>query len=144
MRTVPSAIILRFRDLVTAPGGTIAQHAEIAQRKGAVWWGWWNKSGERVAHETFGAFKSKPGSVLLFDSGRSTLWRAVLGDIRWDTSGDTIPSPDPDATPEYYKSQNYRMWFQFKSIEQVADAGRALQHLTYLQVDDFFTSSKSG
>ena len=35
-------VILRFRDLVTENNVTIDRHKDMIDKKGYVWWGWWN------------------------------------------------------------------------------------------------------
>ena len=46
-------IILRFRDLSTNPGETIAFHREKIKEHSFAGWGWWNKAGETIPAETF-------------------------------------------------------------------------------------------
>jgi hypothetical protein len=147
MPNEPTTIILRFRDLVTPPGETIKKHQEVCKTKGFVWWGWWNKLGERVPQRTFGELLSTARksnlSVLLFDSGHNRVHRAVCVDIRWDPGGNRMASPDPMATPDYYKDTTYFAWFKFTDLQlDPADEG-VLKSLTYVEVADFFESAAS-
>lgn len=147
----PSAVILRFRDLVTMPGHTIELHAKLAETKGHVWWAWWNKSGEAVAANTWNRIVKSLGKAdapkfYLFDSGHIGLRTVTCLDIKWDTSYDVIQSPSSDETPDYYRNQKYVLWFQLKDFgEQLPDdeAIKILQGLSYLRVDEFFTNQKS-
>jgi len=44
-------LVLRFRDLLTAKGGTVREYQEVIKSKGHVFWGWWNKLVEQPAFE---------------------------------------------------------------------------------------------
>lgn len=144
-------LILRFRDLVTSPGGTIEAHRVKLAEKDHVWWGWWNKSGERVPLNVFSelsrqATSDEGLSLLLFDSGRLRLFRAHCTDILWNVRREDIPAPDNgEATPAYYTTRDYPAWFKFDSIEDVPheEAEETLRRYTYVQVDDFFQSNAS-
>lgn len=144
-----TTLILRFRDLVTAPGGTIAAHKAICDT-GHVWWGWWSKAGERVPLEVFADFKSMASQdngleCLLFDSGRRCLFRVRCNDITWDNTRTSIQSPEPDRTPGYYGTQAYLAWFKLIKIDDTAieDAETLLHIYSYVQVDQFFDSDTS-
>jgi len=139
-------MILRFRDLVTAPGGTINQHKAISDAEGYVWWGWWNKSGERVATGTFEEFLQKinadgPLKVYLFDSGRSLIYSVDLLDIKWDPALNPSRSPEEGKTPQYYRDETYKAWFKLTDFEEVGEA--TLNDLTCVRVDEFFTDGES-
>lgn len=142
--------MLRFRDLVTMPGHTIELHAKLAE-KGHVWWAWWNKSGEAVAANTWNRIAKSLGEAdapkfYLFDSGYIGLRTVTCVDIKWDTSYEPIASPNPDETPEYYRSQKYVLWFKLKDFGAQLpheDAIKILQGLTYLRIDEFFINQKS-
>jgi hypothetical protein len=144
--TSPATMILRFRDLVTSPGGTVADHNKIVDQHGKVWWGWWNKSGETVPDEAFRrlseqATKTAGLRVLLLDSGNNLLFEATCRDIFWDRNHQRTQSPDPALTPLYYSSQKYFAWFQLGTISSIPDT--ELQTLTYVRVDEFFESGRS-
>ena len=67
-------LILRFRDLVTQPGDTIARHQVLIAQKTFVWWGWWNKAGETIPDDVFRTLRTHAiGSeglpLFLLDSG---------------------------------------------------------------------------
>ena len=106
-----SSIILRFRDLSTAPGKTIAEHQKIIMQNGFVWWGWWNKEGERVPEDAFRELnllsKNNPMGIFLFDTGQNQLRRAKLAEIEWDSQLRRIGAPDRAATPDYYGDSEY-------------------------------------
>jgi hypothetical protein len=143
-------LILRFRDLVTAPGNTIRLHAEIRREKGYVWWGWWSKGGETVPLEVFSSLakiaRSDGGlELFLFDSGQTRLHRARCTEIHWERTAERAPSPEIEATPEYYREQRYLTWFRLSEVDEepVEDACSLLQGLAYVRVDGFFTSNAS-
>lgn len=142
-----NTIILRFRDLVTDRGQTIARHQAISTEHGEVWWGWWNKGGETVPDEAFRALAIKASSggltLYLVDSGQELLYKATCTDIRWDTLHNKIKSPDEVKTPEYYNTQRYLAWFRLRDIDLEDDANSILNRLSYLRVDLFFEDGKS-
>ena len=144
MATTVETLILRFRDLITEPGGTIELHNKVsAVSPNHVWWGWWNKSGETVPAEVFQSLvqrcKSGPVPILLLDSGRELMFTALCHDVRWDTSYE--PMPSPDLTPEYYRIKKCRAWFRLGPITGI-DAAE-LQKYTYVDVDSFFENRLS-
>ncbi len=142
-------LILRFRDLVTGLGETIQNHQEIINKftgdEAFVWWGWWNKDGEKLpANEfTYICRLALKGDFFLYliDSGRKKAYKANCIDIQWDKIVNKIPSPDAQHTPEYYNSQKYYAWFKFLSIEEIEL--QELSDLTYICVDNFFEDSPS-
>ncbi|MFY9824209.1 MAG: metallophosphoesterase [Thermoanaerobaculia bacterium] len=139
-------LILRFRDLVTPSGDTIARHQDIAKEKGHVWWGWWNKAGETIPDEVFRSLLSSARSadglpLFLVDSGSSRVFQATCKDILWSAAHERIPCPDLAATPSYYKDQAYFVWFKFSAVTS-ADA-LILNEYTYVQVDSFFSDGAS-
>lgn len=144
-------MILRFRDLVTPPGGTIEAHREVLAGKGHVWWGWWSKAGERVPSDIFGNLKGRARrgdglDLLLFDSGRLLLYRARCTDIYWDPAGEEQEAPDDgDATPDYYRTQANLAWFKLDEIpaDPLGAPDAVLRLNTYVKVDEFFTSGSS-
>ena len=54
-----------------------------------------------------------------------------------------MPSPDPAATPEYYRDQQYRAWFRFSRIDEEPLDPTLLNELTPVRVDEFFSSGES-
>lgn len=137
-------VILRFRDLVTEPGGTIQLHEAILQKRQFVWWGWWNKLGEKVPADVFQQLNQRARAgleVLLFDSGREMVYRALCTSIATAPDGGRFATPSKVATPTYYRAQRYMAWFQFTSIVKAAESD--LHGYTYLRVDSFFKSGDS-
>ena len=135
-------LILRFRDLATAPGGTIRTHREEIVEHNYVWWGWWNKAAEKVPTETFTQLNKQakgPGlDLFLFDSGRDYVYRAKCIEIHWENDLTRCQSPDGNATPKYYGKEPYFAWFKFRTIsEDLLDASE-LKKWTYVEVDEFF------
>jgi UDP-2,3-diacylglucosamine pyrophosphatase LpxH len=140
-----TSFILRFRDLVTGTDQTIARHDEIAKAKGYAWWAWWNKSGEQPAVHMLGQLLAAPPlKVLLIDSGTAKLYSATCHGFRGDVQH-RIPSPEKDRTPEYYRDETYKLWFQLSNFELVdlSNARLTLNELAYVQVDEFFEDSPS-
>ena len=137
-----STIILRFRDLVTERGQTVAQHQAIIKGSGHVWWGWWRKRGETVPDDAFRdlAKRAKAGGfdAYLMDSGQELLYKVVCSDIKWDANLVEIESPDVTMTPEYYNQRTYLAWFKLSEITAVMDPESVLHKSSYLRVDEFF------
>jgi 3',5'-cyclic AMP phosphodiesterase CpdA len=143
-------LILRFRDLVTDPSETIASHGAIIDAAGHTWWAWWNKLGEKVPTEVSSELNGRMGkdgplAIYLMDSGQELLYEARCAEIHWPLDLGREPSPDPDKTPEYYRNRSYQAWFKLTAIarEPVAEPATVLNALTYVRVDDFFTSGES-
>jgi 3',5'-cyclic AMP phosphodiesterase CpdA len=144
-----SSIILRFRDLSTPAGTTtIEEHRRIIAAKNYVWWGWWRKQGEIVPESAFRDIlaeirKFGPYQIYLFDTGKYELRRARLVDIKWDNGLSLIPTPDREATPNYYGDAHYLAWFKLESIEETTLAEAELQNWSYVRIDEFFETKKS-
>lgn len=140
------SLILRFRDLVTSPGDTLRQHTELlGPKKPRVWWGWWNKAGERAPAEVFQHLQGKAHrdglDLLLFDSGRFRLHRARCTDVQWKAAPSV--SPKRTSTPAYYRDQQYLAWFELASIDPTELDASALHPWTYHRVNAFFESAPS-
>jgi 3',5'-cyclic AMP phosphodiesterase CpdA len=144
-----SSIILRFRDLATPAGTTtIREHKRIISDKGYVWWGWWHKEGEIVSENAFRNIlriskKSGRYEIFLFDTGKYRFHRAFLVDIRWDNTLTPIPTPEREATPNYYGDAHYLAWFKLSNIEDSALPETELQNWSYVRTDEFFETKKS-
>jgi 3',5'-cyclic AMP phosphodiesterase CpdA len=142
-----TSLILRFRDLVTPRGDTIAFHREIIVKREEVWWGWWKKSGETVPDEVFRSLvdtirTAGPIQIYLMDSGHAQLFAATCPEIRWDANHDFLISSDSTATPDYYREQSYQAWFRFTNISDPLDP-ELLHTFSYVRVDDFFEERPS-
>jgi len=108
-------IMLRFRDLVTEPGGNIEEHSRLIDEIGYAWWGWWARGQEVVPLELFDALTKSPHSVIdliLFDSGQLEFFEAKCSKIVVAPGSDGINSPDFRATPHYYVRGRYPAWFK--------------------------------
>ncbi len=141
-----STVILRFRDLATAPNETIRLHMEIIDSQGFVWWGWWSKQGEKIPDDAFRQLREtaiQPAGLQLFlmDSGTGRVYKVTCSDLNWDISHERTLSPDINATPGYYRDQEYFAWFKFKLIEPVDAA--VLHDFSYVRVDEFFQTGES-
>ena len=125
--------ILRFRDLITDDGGTIARHKEAICKNRCkvkfVWWGWWKKQQEKPPKEflDLASIARKSGLIIyLMDSGQKKLYSAVCHDI---VVSDTEPIEAPDSakyTPKYYRTKRYFAWFKFSNITEI-EASKILE-----------------
>lgn len=114
-------LVLRFRDLVTEPGGTIREHRRILDAAGHVWWGWWMRQYEMPPSELFSELyqairKGTAPKAYLLDSGQALLYACHIDDIRVAPPDDTIGPPQLDTTPAYYQRGAYPAWFRLTSI----------------------------
>jgi hypothetical protein len=118
-------IILRFRDLVTEVGGTIAEHQALLQSQGQVWWGWWMRQHEILPRQLFADLldaieQQGPIEAFVLDTGTDSLYSCRISDIRVSPTKSGIGSPDPDRSPEYYNRGRYPAWFLLTSLSEVA------------------------
>lgn len=137
-------VILRFRDLVTETGATIARHKDVIEKNNYVWWGWWNKGNEQTPEDEFnalgGKFRNKPQYVYLMDSGQEKLYKAKCHGIDC-LKGEKKESPDKENTPAYYNTQKYYAWFKFSEIEECNDD--EVRQYTYEKVDSLLVEKHS-
>jgi len=115
-------VILRFRDLVTEEGGTVAEHRAILRSAGRVWWGWWMRQYETPPRQLFSRLRQEieaEGMILgyLFNTGEGRLFTCKIVDVRVAPPGSTIATPDPSLTPEYYVRGRYPAWFLLTSLD---------------------------
>src|SRR5947209_5651385 len=111
------ALLLRFRDLVTEPGGNIAEHRRIIRQHGYAWWGWWARQREKVPRSVLEQLyppSSFETEVVLFDSGMMKLYRTTSSKTVVSPSHLGVTSPDFEATPEYYVRGRYPAWFRLE------------------------------
>ncbi len=123
------ALMLRFRDLVTEPGGNIAEHRRIMKLRGYVWWGWWARQIERAPRGALADLFREDGratEVLLFDSGMMRLYRTAATRVVVAPSHLGLNSPDFEATPDYYVRGRYPAWFRFEGDIVPIDGTSAL------------------
>lgn len=124
MTKTNTALILRFRDLVTPPGGTVGEHQKLVDWQGSVWWGWWKRQTEKSPMDLFESFHRRlqhhPDGVVafVFDSGQEKLYQTQLLKIAVAPEGGTISTPDPTRTPVYYQLAAYPAWFLFSSFRE--------------------------
>lgn len=115
-------LILRFRDLVTESGGTIAEHLKIIKEHGYVYWGWWAKPGEQVPSyfmDISKELRETTKNIYLFDSGTGKLYAAILNEMIFN--GVDIKCPDTNFTPSYYTSRSCSAWLRLIDITEVDD-----------------------
>ncbi len=142
-------LILRFRDLSTVLGGTIASHREIIRRERFTWWGWWSKMGETVPEAVFRQLdqQARVGGgldLLLMDTGRLQLFRAHCTAIEWKTSLEPFPAPeDGRFTPAYYQGRGCLAWFRLSEIQEEALPEDTIRKYSYIREDSFFGGAES-
>jgi hypothetical protein len=109
--------MLRFRDLVTEPGGNILEHRRILRRRGYVWWGWWARSHEVIPRKVFHELLA-PSAVfceaILFDRGMLRFYRTSITSVVVTPTHLGVNSPDYDATPEHYVRSRHPAWFRLE------------------------------
>jgi predicted phosphodiesterase len=114
-------VVLRFRDITMVD--TISAHEEVIQRTGYVWWGWWKKAGEndRVAEceQLHALLRSGAVELGVFDRSTSRFFKAKAVDIVFESSGESIPSPESHNTPQYYESARVAAWIKFTKLERL-------------------------
>lgn len=115
-------LVLRFRDLVTEPGGTILEHRRVLQDRDTVWWGWWMRQYEESPRAFLGEIRDQIDAreepvICLLDSGKAQLFSAVVADLRVGPPGEALVSPDISRTPDYYQRGRYPVWFLLAKIE---------------------------
>jgi predicted MPP superfamily phosphohydrolase len=135
---MPTSRVLRFRDLGTKD--TISEHCKLIGKYGYVWWGWWHKPPEKIPRNTFAQFSGVIESkghleIYLVDSGNELLYRATLNDIDISQTEKRKGCPEPNKTPSYYSTQEFKAWFRLTSIEQVSS--ERLRDWSYDEVTDF-------
>jgi 3',5'-cyclic AMP phosphodiesterase CpdA len=138
---MPTTVALRFRDLVGPPDSTIQRHKDLiaSSSEKRVWWGWWSKPQEKVPFAVFAQFinaiKARKFRVFLVDSGQEKLYSAEIDEIFYSTADQPEPTPNPNLTPAYYKTEKYKAWFRFSSIEE--SKKEIIRVWSYDEVPDF-------
>lgn len=119
-------ILLRFRDLVTEPGGNIEEHRRIIDELGFAWWGWWARSHEKVPKDDLAKLLvgRQHFPIILFDSGMMEFYYSKCSKIAVAPGDAGIASPDFRSTPHYYVRGSYPAWFKLhediKTIDRSA------------------------
>lgn len=114
-------VVLRFRDLVTEPGGTIDSHIALIRSFGETWWGWMKRTDEIANRAFFATVMNRLDAngfaiVYLFDTDSRAFYDAELTGIAVAPDRLRIGSPEPEKTPEYYNYGRYPAWFRFRKI----------------------------
>lgn len=110
-----TGLMLRFRDLVTEPGGNIKEHSMLINEFGFAWWGWWARNQEKLPRrELEKIFENEPLEVpiLLFDSGQMNFYTSVCSKVVVAPGDEPLGSPDFRTTPHYYVRGRYPAWFR--------------------------------
>lgn len=114
-------LVLRFSNFERP---TIDEHLAILSEPDntSVWWGWWKKR-----HEAFPAILDRASQLIeqrgpvelgLVERVNGQFFIASCDQIAI-RGGRTMPSPEPDLTPSYYRDESFPAWFRFTSIERV-------------------------
>lgn len=104
-------IALRFSDNFAPPSGTIAEHRQLIDRRGFVWYG---KLGAPVSDRICAdLLKNKMPRILLIHSGKTARYWAYIDQV-------AKVLPPLDAIPAYYRDQadNFHTWFRVQKIEE--------------------------
>lgn len=131
-RDPDTRIVLRFRDLVTPPGGTISEHRRLIGTYGVVWWGWWKRQWEEVPYSFFrhvlDRLEDASIEVYLFDVDTSLLYTAGLRDIKVAPLREGMLSPSIEKTPAYYRQGRYPAWFALTDIRDMPQTDLQLSY----------------
>jgi hypothetical protein len=114
----PLEAILRFslRDPGYSQQLTIEEHAKIITEQDRCWWGWF-RSEQDVDHSEEIEQRLGHGDVGLWARSENFFYVASC-DAVLTHHGEPVGSPEPDLTPEYYRTEPYPAWFRFRSIRQ--------------------------
>jgi predicted phosphodiesterase len=123
-----NALILRFRDFTTVPGGTIMEHKAIAANAGNAYWGWWAKQHEQLPN-VFLRYDKTIEVIYLFDSGQKKLFKCCLSNIESNEQGTTCP--DPIKCPSYYIGKSCKAWLQLSDFDEVENVEQELHKYSY-------------
>jgi len=120
---MPDTIVLRFRDLV-AGADTIVEHQKLITEVGYVWWGWWKKEDEPDRAEELEQVKSlvakRELEIGLFDrSEKGRFFKAGMLQCVSEKNRLT-ESPEPRATPSYYRDKRVSAWFKLSRIDSLS------------------------
>src|SRR5262245_12610984 len=115
-----ASLILRFSDFGF---DSIREHQGILLDSGYVYWGWWKKNGLDLDLETDLLAISVPLLAGAFSRSRpDTFYIFRLAAISCEPSGTPLPSPEPERTPEYYRSKSCAAWFRIDEMRPVTEA----------------------
>jgi 3',5'-cyclic AMP phosphodiesterase CpdA len=117
-------LVLRFsnRNADDGKGGTIWPHRELIRTVGHCWWGWWKAANafdeeidESEILESLGAGKVAIG---LWNRSLGRCYVAICEEVQ-TRGGEDFLSPEPAATPAYYRGDAYPAWFKLTEIHRV-------------------------
>ena len=120
-----AAVVLRFRDKGEDNNDTIKAHRAIIDTSQHVWWGWWAKDYENAPLDYFKQIEKKitegeKFEIFLFHTKIQKFYKASCNKIQYNTAdgSSVISSPEPEYTPEYYRSTKVKLWLRFTDIEE--------------------------
>ena len=82
-------------------------------------WGWRARHAERFSHDLFADLGNV--SLLIFDSGTLEIRKVEFAGVSTFRPGFPIPTPNPDATPNYMRGALCDAWFHLTAIEEPID-----------------------
>lgn len=139
-------IMLRFRDMVTEPGGNIAEHARLIDEFGYAWWGWWARNQEKAPRDQLAKLfdeTDREVRIILFDTGLMECYQTLCSKVVLAPGGEGIGSPDFRATPHYYVRGRYPAWFRLHGPIEAIDQ-RAFTVAERPTLDATRTASENG
>ena len=109
-----------FRFSLEDPGRTgnltIEAHQNLIARHGSCWWGWF-KAAHDMDHSAAISQRLVDCDVALWDR-TSDLFYIAKCERASVNGGAPIPSPEPELTPDYYRSSRWPAWLRLSSIRE--------------------------
>ena len=96
---------------------TIAEHDRVLIDRGYVWWGWWKKRHEPWPGQLSPSLDT-PCEVGLVDRSAGEYYSAIC-DEAVSGGGDSLDSPDIEATPQYYSADSHPLWLKLTTIKKI-------------------------
>lgn len=111
-------LLLRFRD--TNNLDTISEHQKIIDSFGYTWWGWWKKDSEPERYNLMIELKDKLENTrfFLFDRSSERFFFISVSEIAFKKN-EKIPTPEAEKTPNYYSSENLRLWLKLDRFQSI-------------------------
>jgi 3',5'-cyclic AMP phosphodiesterase CpdA len=113
------SLLLRFRDY-DAP--TFSRHMAVIKRRGYVWWGWWKRVDEPFQGDALAeAIQRCPMDIGIYSRVDGQYYSARCEGIRFAQSQTPQLSPEPIATPAYYRKKAFPAWFKLASLTRLTE-----------------------
>jgi hypothetical protein len=112
---------MKYSDLLRGTN-TVEEHMRVAKALGYTWWGKFGLGASKQVIEIARKQLKRGEAVYVYlVSGSRYRYQARLLDIRGESSGFAFASPEPHATPAYYRGEKCRLWMklaQFQEFDQ--------------------------